>query len=384
MEYQNARHILPPELIERIQQYFQGGYLYIPASGPAKSASHQTAYQTELEKRNGRIYQKYLRGWSSRRLAEHYSLSVSSIRRILQNQRKDAQAMEKSIIQVLRFWGLEELGILQREENVWEIDGKYMLKAYTDLSSLERNIRILTILHKNGIPTAQVIPVSPEYPWVSRENRFYLLTTKLEGSHYDGAVTESIARSMGQTLAALHLAFQSCQNQLTLWDNSLLQELSGWIFAQLDADGWKLLPKALFDEVYSALAALYPRLNVQLIHRDVHFGNFLFSGETFTGYIDFDLSQKNIRIFDLCYFLAGLLARETGAQMGLPWSRIVRETVDAYDRINPLTSEEKSAIPLVMQAIELLFAGYFLSIQDTICAADAIRVLHRIREELAQ
>ena len=126
MEYQNARHILPPELIERIQQYFQGGYLYIPASGPAKSASHQTAYQTELEKRNGRIYQKYLRGWSSRRLAEHYSLSVSSIRRILQNQRKDAQAMEKSIIQVLRFWGLEELGILQREENVWEIDGKYM------------------------------------------------------------------------------------------------------------------------------------------------------------------------------------------------------------------------------------------------------------------
>ena len=42
----------------------------------------------------------------------------------------------------------------------------------------------------------------------------------------------------------------------------------------------------------------------------MHFGNFLFQEGSFSGYIDFDLSQKNIRIFDLCYFLAGLLAEE--------------------------------------------------------------------------
>ena len=34
-------------------------------------------------------------------------------------------------------------------------------------------------------------------------------------------------------------------------------------------------------------------LPVQLIHRDVHFGNFLFDEGKFSGYIDFDLSQRN-------------------------------------------------------------------------------------------
>ena len=383
MEYKNAAQVLPPELILQIRQFFQGGYLYIPRDEAVSPADHQTDYQTELDKRNQHIFRKHLLGWTSRRLAEHYCLSVSSIRRILQVQRKEAQAMEKTISRILPCWGLESQSVLQRDQHVWEVGGRYILKAYGDLASLERNACMLTVLHENGLPTAQVVPVSPERSCVSHENRFYLLMTKLEGSHYDGTVTDSVARSMGTTLAALHQAFEKCQDQLTLWDNSLLQELSGWITGQLEADGWKILPKTIFDEVYDKLEALYPRLPVQLIHRDVHFGNFLFSGNEFTGYIDFDLSQKNIRIFDLCYFLAGLLAQETGVKMALPWPRIVGETVDAYDLSNPLSAEEKSAIPLVMQAIEILFAAYFLSIQDRVCASDAVRVLYRIREDLA-
>lgn len=30
----------------------------------------------------------------------------------------------------------------------------------------------------------------------------------------------------------------------------------------------------------------------------------------FSGYIDFDLSQRNIKKFDLCYFMTGLLSEE--------------------------------------------------------------------------
>ena len=291
--------------------------------------------------------------------------------------------MDEQIRTLLPYWGLESESILRRDESVWEIGGRFILKAYDDLPTLEQNARVLTVLHENGIPTAQVIPAVSGGSHVAHESRFYLLTTRLEGRPYTGKITESAARSMGKTLAALHQAFQKCQNQLPLWDNSLLQELSGWILEQLEADGWEILPESVFREVCGHLAALYPRLTVQMIHRDVHFGNFLFSGDEFSGYIDFDLSQKNIRIFDLCYFLAGLLAHETGADVALPWPRIVQATVDAYDRENPLSAEEKAAIPLVMQAIELLFAAYYLSIQDRVCAEDAVRVLYRIRDELA-
>ena len=32
MEYINAKSVLPQELIEELQRYVQGGYLYIPAA----------------------------------------------------------------------------------------------------------------------------------------------------------------------------------------------------------------------------------------------------------------------------------------------------------------------------------------------------------------
>lgn len=383
MEYKNAAQVLPPELIRQIREFFQGGYLYIPRDEALSASGHRTDYQTELDNRNRHIFHKHLQGWTTRQLAEHYSLSPSRIRRILQTQRKDTQTMDEQIRTLLPYWGPESGSILRRDESVWEIGGRFMLKAYDDLPTLERNARVLTVLHENGIPTAQVIPAASGDSHVAHESRFYLLTTRLEGRPYTGKITESAARSMGKTLAALHQAFQKCQNQLPLWDNSLLQELSGWILEQLEADGWEILPESVFREVCGHLAALYPRLTVQMIHRDVHFGNFLFSGDEFSGYIDFDLSQKNVRIFDLCYFLAGLLAHETGADVALPWPRIVHATVDAYDRENPLSTEEKAAIPLVMQAIELLFTAYYLSIQDRVCAEDAVRVLYRIRDELA-
>ena len=35
----------------------------------------------------------------------------------------------------------------------------------------------------------------------------------------------------------------------------------------------------------------------------------------------------------------------------------------------------------MMQAIEILFAAYFISIQDVACACDAANVMQRIREE---
>ena len=43
-------------------------------------------------------------------------------------------------------------------------------------------------------------------------------------------------------------------------------------------------------------------------------------------------------------------------------------------KLKTLTEEEKQAVPYVMQAIELLFAAWFLGEQDIKCAKDAIRI----------
>jgi len=39
-----------------------------------------------------------------------------------------------------------------------------------------------------------------------------------------------------------------------------------------------------------------------------------------------------------------------------------------------LSEEEKQAVPYVMQAIELLFAAWFLGEQDTKCAENAMQI----------
>ena len=97
-----------------------------------------------------------------------------------------------------------------------------------------------------------------------------------------------------------------------------------------------------------------------MIHRDVHFGNFLFDHGEFSGYIDFDLSQKNIRIFDICYFLTGLLSSQIGSSLDTEeWLRIVKDAAAGYEKWIPLLPEEKRAFPYVMENIELLFAAYW-------------------------
>lgn len=98
------------------------------------------------------------------------------------------------------------------------------------------------------------------------------------------------------------------------------------------------------------------------------------------GYIDFDLSQRNIRIFDICYFLTGLLSEESdNAFTQREWLASVKSAAAGYESNNPLSSEEKKAVPCVMECIEMLCAAYFIRVKDTKRAADACQILRMIQ-----
>ena len=44
---------------------------------------------------------------------------------------------------------------------------------------------------------------------------------------------------MGETIARLHAILRKCEKKLTLWDNSLLDEMEGWVRQTLQQNGWK-------------------------------------------------------------------------------------------------------------------------------------------------
>ena len=89
MRYEKAQDILPSNIIEILQQYMEGGYIYIPKKEEnKKSWGENTTTKEELKKRNEEIMMKYNNGSSIKNLAGEYYLTEASIRRIIR-ERKD-------------------------------------------------------------------------------------------------------------------------------------------------------------------------------------------------------------------------------------------------------------------------------------------------------
>ena len=84
MKYTSAEKILPKELIEEIQRYCQGQYVYIPKEQGIRSEwGTKSGVKKELENRNNEIKEKFQRGESKESLAKDYCLSISSIKKIV-------------------------------------------------------------------------------------------------------------------------------------------------------------------------------------------------------------------------------------------------------------------------------------------------------------
>ncbi|MBK3496393.1 hypothetical protein JFL43_16310 [Viridibacillus sp. YIM B01967] len=89
MSYKRANNLLPAEVVELIQKYVDGEYIYIPRKDEnKKSWGSGTATRRELDLRNSNIYNDYLSGIGISTLAEKYYLSLKSIQRIVLKEKK--------------------------------------------------------------------------------------------------------------------------------------------------------------------------------------------------------------------------------------------------------------------------------------------------------
>ena len=89
MKYENARDVLPEALIREIQKYVSGKLLYIPSREKKREWGTSSGYRQYLQDRNREIRERFAAGESLDGLAECYSLSGESIRRIVYNRREN-------------------------------------------------------------------------------------------------------------------------------------------------------------------------------------------------------------------------------------------------------------------------------------------------------
>lgn len=88
MKYEKAQNILPQCVIEIIQKYTDGGYIYIPRKNEnKKSWGENTETKEYLKIRDKEIFNKYSIGVPVKTLSQQYFLTESSIRRIIRKQK---------------------------------------------------------------------------------------------------------------------------------------------------------------------------------------------------------------------------------------------------------------------------------------------------------
>lgn len=84
MKYRNAQAILPDALVQELQAYIQGGYLYVPVrQEEQKRWGEVSGYRQELAQRNQQIKEAYQNGISIECLSEKYCLSFYAVRKII-------------------------------------------------------------------------------------------------------------------------------------------------------------------------------------------------------------------------------------------------------------------------------------------------------------
>lgn len=82
--YKNGRDVLPPELLQQIQQYIDGELLYIPKQGEQRAGwGELSGSKARIERRNEEMYQAYCKGRSIEELERIYFLSGESVRKII-------------------------------------------------------------------------------------------------------------------------------------------------------------------------------------------------------------------------------------------------------------------------------------------------------------
>ena len=109
-----------------------------------------------------------------------------------------------------------------------------------------------------------------------------------------------------------------------------------------------------FDQLYRGL----PR---QIIHRDPNSSNIILAEDQW-GVIDFELSEKNARIFDPCYAATAILSEtyEDGNEaLFLQWVEVLKEIMLGYDSVVRISDQEKEAVPYMILANQFVATAFF-------------------------
>lgn len=265
----------------------------------------------------------------------------------------------KDAARVLKHWGLEGEQLRDvlvestgaQRENLAAVGERYFLKRTTDPKKLENNLALTKALAALGLLSPVPVPTLAGEEYLHDGEYQYTLTERLPGRNVTALelLEPENARREGMAIAGLHRALKGIEAPVE--DDDLLSTLKNWaVPASKDALG---LTNGWCEGYLAELEGLWQELPRQIIHRDLCPGNLVRDGESW-GFLDFELSQRNIRIYDVVY-AAGAVLSETFADHKDAWIGCWQALLEGYAP----TDAERKAAPLVLLGSQMVCVAWF-------------------------
>ena len=276
----------------------------------------------------------------------------------------------KKLKEVLQNWGLEneklsdvvyaETGNVS--ESACYVGDNYIIKFSPNLGNAEKHISLSQAIESVGLSTATPIKTVDGKFVVASEELYFYVTKRLEGKQLKASTMYfedymPKARFIGEIVGQLSVALSKVEvitNQANIFKSA-----KEWAIPALS--GKMDLPKSFVEKYEKEFGEIYELLPQQIIHRDPNPGNIILYGDNW-GVLDFDLSERNIRIFDPCYAATAILSESFEADNTdklNQWIMIYKNILYGYDEVVKLSDNEWKAIPYVIITNQLISTAWF-------------------------
>lgn len=263
-------------------------------------------------------------------------------------------------------------------DNAWVINGEHVIKATTDRASMVDMNQCLTMLSHVMKGIAAPISLGNGEQIIEMGDMYFSMYPVIEGAFLspEERYTEErfdISKKYGASIALLHQSLQSLDDVDYLTAKNFYEIVKGWAYptTMKILEQWSIgINETRLENYIEDLGRLYDDLPQQAIHRNPNPSNIIFKNGEVTGFIDFELAEKNIRLFDPCYCATGVLSEAKDIEDGYEkWPEILKGILNGYHSINPLSDAEIEAVPYVIYGIQMIFIAYL----DRVNQKDALK-----------
>ena len=293
--------------------------------------------------------------------------------------------MDNNFENILSLFGIcEPLEIKQIYKSAWSIGDDFVLKTSGNQVEFDKSIKLTRLLLSEGVPVIEYIDTTDGKPYVFADDKYWCLMKRINGIVFDPFIGDAKQNGiiLGKAVAELHIALKNIENKIDAHEVDFHNELTSWIIPELEKGGISF-EDGVMDSLHTFFERKYHSLPRQLIHRDIHTSNLLFENGVLTGYLDFDMSQKNVRIWDVVYLACSQLVENYRDEVRLKiWCEIFVGILHGYSELLPLNKDEIKAIPATFIFDEVLFAAFYSKIGEIETAKCCMEMTNWLHENI--